>query len=170
MADRAVVGVDPGSRNVGLVVRQGQALLRGTVLVRDDEPKIPGVAWLREVRSVVQEYRTVACQADPEFLLAIEGLNDPIPQMGIVAVAYLIGTAMVFGDLVDRYPGTVVVPPGKNGAGPLEAYPPPLRLPPKARTKHARSAWDVAGAAPTLARWLAAPATPGGTDARRSAS
>jgi len=57
-------------------------------------------------------------------------------------------------DAVERL---VVVPPGRNGSGPMAAYPAKLR--PKAgkgrgrdNLRHERSAWDVAGAARMIVR------------------
>lgn len=62
----------------------------------------------------------------------------------------LLGTAWLGGAVTGRYPGAVIVAPSGNGSNPELCYPEGIR---KGRRnlggppEHARSAWDVAGAA-----------------------
>lgn len=170
----AVVGIDPGGRYVGLVVREGEELIRAEVLDRRkleaagvilaDEP----TAWALQVvgRILAIELRAdVAELAGRAPVVAVEGVRAPSPHVrrrdgnALTNVTGLLDTAIVLGAIVARFPSAIVVPPAANGAGPDLAYPPGIRSgtrglggPPV----HARSAWDVAGSAPYFARVRAA--------------
>lgn len=152
-----VLGVDPGGASTGFVLRDGRDLLAHDVLDRDNAPR---PLW---VEACVEAATNMAHEADVD-LVAIEDLNDPVPQMGMTSVRGLIDTAVVIGALLgwaqDPVTGTDVtlVPPGRHGraaegygrAGLLAAYPEALVGPRETgggRMRHARSAWDVAGAA-----------------------
>lgn len=153
-----VLGVDPGGASTGFVLRDGRTLLAHDVLDRDTAPR---TLW---VEACVEAANNMALEATVD-LVAIEDLNDPSPHMGMTSVRGLIDTAVVIGALVcwaqDPVTGVDVtlVPPGRHGraaegygrAGLLAAYPHELVGPQETsgtgRLRHARAAWDCAGAA-----------------------
>lgn len=144
-----VLGIDPGGKWTGIVLRDGPRLanLVGGALVTR-EPEWPIDRWVRVVCEAVERVADWRPQAP---LVCIEGLNDPTPHLGLAAVRGLIDTAHVRGALLARWAAAVDVPPGKHGSGPLAAYPEALR-PQRGkgrgqdRLRHVRAAWDVAGA------------------------
>lgn len=150
---RTVVGVDPGGRSTGMVIRRGSdTLVNARVLVRDGDDKLPTPDYLTAVFLAVDEYLE---EAGDDALLAVEGLVHPEPHMELMNVLGLIGTGMVLAVVIAMWPECVIVRPNKHGALPPQAYPEPLR--PRARrlggeSKHARSAWDIAGAGRFQAR------------------
>lgn len=147
-----VVGVDPGGRETGLVLRAGSELVNARVVRRTGREKLPTPDYLCAVVLSIDEYLE---QAGDESLLAVEGLVHPSPHMDLTNVLGLVGTGMVLGAVVCQWPEAIVVRPNKHGALAPVAYPEPLR--PRARrlggsSEHARSAWDIAGAGRHLAR------------------
>ena len=153
-----IVGVDPGGRHTGIVLRWRDVLLNHWPLdSRDSALGLGG--WLNDVVHQVERGITQAAQrVDLEHVIvAVENLNPPTPHMGMTSVTGLIGTAQVIGALHTVPAQVLLVPPGGHGSGPLAAYPSPLR---PARglgrgrdsLRHVRSAWDVAGAAQSIHR------------------
>ncbi len=153
-----VVGVDPGGRWVGLVVRQGNVLLEHHTLTRVGNDDLPGSDMLRTVSlAVIALYEGHDADA-----VGIEGVQKPSPFMGksgnvsFTNINGLLGTAMVFGAVLSVLPA-IVVPPGGNGSAPMGVYPVELR-PTRGKgagsdkLRHERSAWDVAGTTITLLR------------------
>lgn len=144
-----IIGIDPGGRETGIVLRRGDTPIRACVVVRDGDDRLPGAAYLAEVLDAVADF---AGDAHSSPVVAVEGLNEPTPQMGTTSVAGLMGAALVLGAVLAHHPDAVVVAPARHGSAPLGAYPEALR-PTRGRGKghdrfrHARSAWDVAGAA-----------------------
>lgn len=137
------MGVDPGGRHTGVVVRDGPRLLLHHVIASTD------------VHHVLGELHVIAA-AHNVHVVAVEGVTAPTGfkhgKREPINLAGLIGTATMFGAIVATWPDAVVVPPGGNGSGPRGAYPPELFGPregPAAtgRLRHARSAFDVAGLA-----------------------
>jgi hypothetical protein len=151
------IGVDPGSRHTGVVVRRGDELVEHQTFERVGPGEIPDRAYLRSV--LVALTRLVDTH---DALVVVEGVQKPSPFMGASGnvsfsnVSGILGTAVVFGAVVAVLP-SVVVPPGGNGSGPLRAYPPELRPTRgkgagKDKLRHERSAWDVAGAGAGMGR------------------
>jgi hypothetical protein len=159
-----VLGVDPGGRNTGLVVRHREELLAWALEVRPTTGRMPDGPYLTQVR--------LACTR----LLEQAGL-DPRDRrtyiVGVETVAYwpekraagkaprdqrgLYGTAMVLGGILTRWPDATVVDSGRGVANyHPQAYPPAIRPPVNGagldRLKDVRAAWDHSLAAETL--WL----------------
>jgi hypothetical protein len=151
-----VLGVDPGGRTCGLVLRDSDTLVDHQTVVRDRE-SLDG--WCRRVVTVAGN---MAANLHVD-LVAVEGLNDPTPHMGTTSVRGLIDTSAVIGALVcwashPDAPGVVLVPPARHGraaeglgrAGLVAAYPGlvgPRETSGTGELRHCRAAWDVAGAA-----------------------
>ena len=140
------IGVDPGGRHTGIVLRHSDQLVRWMLIRR----ATPLDAYLEEVVAAVVEmyaYAPTVGIGGP-ILVAVEDLNDPNPHMGVTAVRGIIDTAQVIGALSVTLP-IVRIPPGRHGSAPLAAYPTALRgareLVGKGKLRHVRSAWDVAG-------------------------
>ena len=168
VAELVIVGVDPGGRVTGIVARHRDRLIAHDVIARDGRVNArtiadAGYAWrvLSGVEDAYHQASKLARQIafNPVGLrlcVAVEGLTPPTPHRGMTNPAGTLAAAVVLGAVLGRWPGAVVVPPGGHGAGPLAAYPAELAGPgEKAGTgvlRHARSAWDVAGAAVTLLR------------------
>lgn len=158
---RTIIGVDPGGRNVGIVIRHGDELLNHRLLHRHDHE--PRHEWAVRVADVV---RTLWWNQDRPPTVAVEDLNDPTPHLGLTSVRGLIDTAVVIGAIAGHSTGAhlVMVPPARHGRtaeglgrpGLLATYPPQL-VGPRETTgtghlRHCRAAWDVAGAAARRAR------------------
>lgn len=173
---RVVVGVDPGGRSTGLVVRTGEELLGWSLEVRQGTGRMPGGAYFRQVVGRMRK-------------LLVDAGVDPTDQdayvVGVEAVAYwperhakgkaprdqrgLYGTAMVLGAVLLRWPDAVVVDSGRGVATfHPQSYPAPIRPPVngagKDRLVHVRAAWDHSHAAETMhLRRVREVPTPGGT-------
>lgn len=135
-----------------MVIRAGDTLVRACVLKREGDDKLPTPDYLTEVFLGVDEYLEIA---GDDALLAVEGLVHPEPHMELMNVLGLIGTGMVLAVVIAMWPEAIVVRPRKHGSLAPQAYPEPLR--PRAsrlggESKHARSAWDIAGAGRFQAR------------------
>ncbi len=172
---RVALGVDPGGDSTGFAVRAGDRVLAHAVVARDGDetgprglgigPPRPG-SYLSDVAETLAE---LAAEHDPD-VVGIEGLVKPNPHANrrngssIIDVRPLLATALVLGHLAARCPAAVWVPPGGHGSLLLAAYPAELITPGERRhglnraapqntpLRHARSAYDVAGAASLLAR------------------
>jgi len=158
-----VVGIDPGTTATGLAARVGSRLL-GWEVVEDD---LAG-PWQEYADAVeVTAHSLLAlCDADASGvpLVAVEDLIDP-KGYEFVHPRDLIASARMVGYLLRGFPGAVLVRPARHGSGALATYPREIvsdreaayadkartwntpRKPGKATVRHARSAWDVAGAA-----------------------
>lgn len=145
-----ILGIDPGSAQTGLCVVERGNVLAVEVLER---PKAISIdSWCAFVcRNLDDFVRGVN-------LVAIEDINAPNPHMGMTNPRPHMETSRLIGSIVtyidNRFVCDVVmVPPGGHGSNPLATYPTELVGPnePKGtgRLRHARSAWDVAMAAPT---------------------
>jgi len=170
MTAPVILGVDPGARTVGAVLRSGAELLGHTALVRDN-PLGPIESWIDDVLANLHDLTNGVNRVD---VVAIEGVNAPSPHMGMINVAPTLETALVAGAVAgwampDGF-ATVIVPPDRFGApvegltGPtarqalLQRYPADLVGPRettgsgKGPLQHVRAAYDVAGAAGLLLR------------------
>lgn len=150
-----VVGVDPGGRHTGVVVRHG-SMLRYWALLKRDTP----IDWyLGEIVDTITKARDLARQIAIQHNgfhrvpIAVEDLDDPTPQMGLTTVRGLIDTAQVLGAIAGTWPITRI-PPAGHGAAPLRSYPDDLvddsERKGRGRLRHVRAAWDIAGAAPAV--------------------
>ncbi len=168
--DPVVLGIDPGGKWTGLVVRDGDTLLAAGTVQRDAHDTArdlagAGPAYLDEVLTVARRYATAA------DLVAIEGVHKPNPHVrggrtrasNVIDPGPIIATAVLVGHLRAAFPDATIVPPGRNGSGLLLTYPPALVSDPERRhglhrtgdqgkLRHVRSAWDVAGVAALHAR------------------
>lgn len=145
---RTVVGVDPGCRETGIVVRTGETVDYACLVISDEEG-IPTHAYIDEVVETVRELVV------EDRLLAVEGLvvphgRRPDGEAGIMNVKGILGTAAVYGAIVGCFPEAIVVPPERHGSAPLAVYPHSLVGPRetkgKGKYRHVRSAFDIAGA------------------------
>lgn len=157
---RPVLGIDPGYRYVGVVLRDGDVCLSATTLVRDQGVECPfewaatvcaevGVVWFRD--------------CPPGTRMAIEGVSAPKGfkngRRDPINPAPILFTGVVAGALSREFAAhePVIVPPGGNGSQHVTHYPPALvgarpgSLPGStngAGTRaHEQSAYDVAGKA-----------------------
>lgn len=161
------IGVDPGARQTGIVMRDGPALLRWCAVDRlDIEPTAarPGRATFTAVADVVRDWAG-------DGNIAIEHVQAPNPHLrrrdgsSLIDPADLIDTARMVGFLEAAFPNAVLVEPDGHGRRGLSAYPPELvtsreraaairrgglLMPAKHNPPqcHWRAAWDVAGAGP----------------------
>jgi hypothetical protein len=148
-----VVGIDPGGKHSGIVLRDRDQLLGCST-----------IHWGTNGRhdyheAIVDKISLYAAQAD---LVAVEDIVAPTGfsrgrDGHIIQPGGLLETAVVVGIVLGRWPQTIVVAPHGNGSGPPAGYPEKLR-PTRGQGKgfdalrHVRSAWDVAGAALTTMR------------------
>lgn len=155
---KPVLGIDPGGRFTGLVVRRRDDLLAWRLEVR------PGNARMvdgRYIRQVLAGCSTALTEAGLEprdrdgYVVGVEGLaywperdGSRRDQRG------LYGTAMVLGAILARWPDATVVDSGRGVANlHPQAYPEPIRPPVngagKDKRNHVRAAWDHSYAAET---------------------
>lgn len=158
-----MLGIDPGGRHAGVVLRVGNQLLAHQVIEvappRTDITAKHTKATLAAIEAVLN-----GCPAkdNPDWqplLVAVESVVQPTPHMGVIAVLHLLGTATLYGAcLAHPWPGRVIeVRPGGHGKGLLGSYPDDLVTAAERRKglqrqagdsaliRHCRSAWDVAG-------------------------
>jgi hypothetical protein len=174
-----VLGVDPGYRETGMALRQGDYLLGWTLVERTADEDVAvglGVAvgpdYLEAVRQeAVRLLAEQGLENDPAVVLAVEGVRRPTGfsrgRHEPIDPAHLIGCALVAGAALASPVAAirrVLVPPGGNGSGVLSMYPSALVTDRERRgglnrpagqsapVRHCRSAWDVAGQGPLLAR------------------
>lgn len=172
-----VLGIDPGGRNTGLVLRDthrrrdtGGLLGHHLAQRRGDDI----MAWIDHVLELAVDLAHLAADLGGGLdLIAIEDVVEPTPHMGIASVGGLIDTAIIVGACVtwagiDGDPLGVLVRPNRHGSaaaglgrpGLLACYPAALVGDGEAvgtgKLKDCRSAWDVAaaGAAQHLTRTL----------------
>lgn len=135
-----ILGVDPGSSATGVVAREGDDLLWHTTVSGGWETVLTVLRWDLAPVGMVAIEDVVA----PSYYRG-KKLLDPRHAIETCRVA-----AAVAGWAWTSHLGVVWVPPGHNGQGALDAYPPELR-PSRGqgrgadRLRHCRSGWDVAG-------------------------
>lgn len=162
MTPAAVIGVDPGGRQTGLVVRCGDSCLAADLVTREGPETFPEADYLGEVVEAIGGLVVYASQDLPELFgagwprVAVEGVVHPNGHVRMINAAGLLGTATVLGAVLAHFPAALVVPPAGHGAGPRQAYPaalwPPTEKRGAGRCRHLRSAWDIAEAGAFLAR------------------
>lgn len=172
---RRAVGIDPGHVNAAVIARDGDRLIRARVLVADRllpplvlaNQQVRRRAWAELVLAVVDEFLGELLVIDglaAAVAIGVEDVNKPTSHRRgeaqgtrghIINPEWLIGTGLVAGAVLGRYPTAHVIAPSGNGLNPEACYPEGIR---KGRrnlggeTIHARAAWDVAGTALVLAR------------------
>ncbi|MDA8117175.1 MAG: hypothetical protein M0000_07400 [Actinomycetota bacterium] len=145
----AVLGVDPGMRETGLVVRDGDVPVAACLMVRA-RGQSRG-EYIEEVLAAIEAYLEERRRTHGEELeIAVEDMTPPTPHMGTIAVAGILEGGVLLGAIIGRYPQARLVSPGHHGSAPLAAYPEALCAPGEKRgrgqLRHCRSAYDVAGA------------------------
>ena len=158
-----VIGVDPGGRTTGVVVREGDELLDFGLLERGEDERVDVYARrvvdrIDELMGSTQFYR----QRRPpivavEDVVAPSGFRDGRRQFA--RPDSLITTSIVLGALIG---GCAIPPllvrPNRNGDAPLQTYPAALvgarEKAGTGRLTHARSAWDIAAAGLSMSRGL----------------
>jgi hypothetical protein len=141
----AVIGIDPGARETGIVLAEHGRLVEYKLVRRSKADGLldVNVGYLADINVTV-----AGMAAGRSAIVACEGLVKPNPHVGMTDPSGAMATAMVIGALVMGDWQLVIVPPEGNGSLPFGAYPVELR--PKAGGKgsdlkrHLRSAWDVA--------------------------
>jgi len=166
-----VVGVDPGGKHLGLVLRNGATLVKARVLVRDGAASDHTALqpWVEATNTAVLEYVSFAAHMidapsvwealdTDQVLLAVEGVVAPTGfskgRRAPIDPSTLLALGAAFGGILAAFPQALIVRPGHNGDGPDLAYPEGIRSGVRGLggpTKHARSAWDVAAHAEVLA-------------------
>ncbi len=141
------IGVDPGGQSTGIVLRQGDRLVRAVTVTRGDDDF---QTYVSEIVEATYRYTT---QAPMRPRIAVEDVVPPHWHMNGKASpmnpAHLIGPAIVLGAILGRFGDAIVVAPGGNGSQPLAAYPELLVGKRETGTfgtgklRHVRSAWDV---------------------------
>jgi hypothetical protein len=178
-----VLGVDPGERWTGVVLRRRDDLLDHVVIDRRKvDPTTEVVSdvylWAAEeaIRDILHRHDLVGLTGTPALTLAVEDFTKPIGYRTI-RPAQLIGMGVISGWLRRAFPDSLMVSPIGNSHGkyPLAVYPADLvspgerryahrmktwtkRAPQNSGISHAREAWDVAGDAAHTLRVQAAQA------------
>jgi hypothetical protein len=168
------VGIDPGAKETGVILRDGTALLLAEVVTnwyyRQGDPSTVTADYLNDVMAMAVKAANLMGLAE----VAVEGVKKPCPHLGLTDPSAIIGAGIVLGAILLEFPAAVVVPPGGNGSGLLASYPDGLvtdaerrgglnrKAGQSATIRHCRSAWDVSIAAPRIARMGAALAATGG--------
>lgn len=161
-----VIGVDPGGRWSGGVVRAGDNLV--DFMVIECTAPVHGLAtigYARDVSAWVSMKRRHMIERGHAVLIGVEGLRPPTgfgpdhdEGRHKINPTGLMGTAGVYFHLLTIFPDAIEVEPGGRGSAMLAAYPRALVGPREKRAnskgilRHARSAWDVAGATKAAAR------------------
>lgn len=148
------VGVDPGGTWTGIIARESDRLLDAEILHRT--PGEPDVGWAARVIATIDILAAEHEHGPSGLVVAVETVVAPTGHLGKINLSGLLGTAMIFGAIIGRYPAAVTVAPAGHGSAGLAAYPHGLRTQREkvgtGQWRHARSAWDIAGAAQYLAR------------------
>lgn len=154
-----VVGVDPGSRTTGIVVRHPPDVLAHHLLVeRDGGPLLPepgDLTWPSYAARIVRTVDRLMGDAD---VLAVESTVEPkgfaSGRRSFISVGGLMGTTGLVVLLLTRWPSLELVAPSGHGQLGDLAYPEAIRAPGAGgdKLRHCRSAWDVACAAETTVK------------------
>lgn len=152
---RQVLGIDPGARYTGVVVRDEDTVLWSSILVRPKE--MDPLPWAVSVVEQINEIR----QHFPETKIAIEGIADPKGynrgKRAPINPRDIMRAAAVAGGCAVAFPDAIIIPPGGNGSQDISQYPEcligrrPKDLPGSNKgagtRSHEQSAFDVAGKA-----------------------
>lgn len=150
-----VIGVDPGARYTGIIIRDVDVVLHSSTLVRPKE--MDGVSW---AVSVVDQLNDILIEGEwTELPIGVEGVNDPKGfhkgKRAALNPKDIIRAGIVLGAVVAVWRKAIIIPPGGNGSQHISHYPEvlvgrrPKDLPGSsngAGTRgHEQSAYDVAG-------------------------
>lgn len=152
---RPIIGIDPGARYTGVVIRDGDVVLHASTLVRPKDLH-SSTEW---ALVVIAQIQTILKDFPMLIPIGIEGISDPKGfQHGKKAAINpkdIIRAGIVLGAVVATWPNSIIVAPGGNGSQHTSHYPVSLigRRPPElpgssqgAGTRnHEQSAYDVAG-------------------------
>lgn len=167
-----VVGIDPGGRWTGVVLRHGDDVVTGTTLGPvngDGEPDLTALdpddvtglrARMKYVRSVVATVRRLFEESEKRELgtpgVAVEAITPPRPKAPHARRSWLVPTAVMYGVVGTFHDARLIsaAPARKSADYPrdLVGAPPAHWLDyggvhvPKRRRDHERAAYDVAGA------------------------
>lgn len=153
-AGTPALGIDPGSRNTALVVRDGDVVLHASTFVRvgNQDP----VEYAYEAADFVESVR----KDFPDIPMGLEGITDPKGfnrgKRAAINPKDIIRTATVAGVIAGIWrKEIIIIPPGGNGSQDLTQYPASLKgrrpsdLPGSSigagTRKHEQSAFDIAG-------------------------
>lgn len=147
------IGIDPGARYTGVLVRQNDAVLLSSTIVRmeDMDPLDWGREVVRRLRPIISEF--------PDAILGVETVTAPTGFAGgkkaPLNPKYIINAAAVAGAVANEWEEAYIILPKGNGSQHESHYPSELigRRPKTllgnadgAKTRaHERSAYDVAG-------------------------
>lgn len=144
---RAVLGVDPGGQETGLVLVVDGKLVAHEVVQRKGSSL---QEWVVAVWDAVCDVMEAEPFGPFTVLVCVEDVNAPNPHLGLIQVRGLLDAAAVLGVVLANSKTVQLVPPGGHGSAPLRAYPPELVGPNEPRgtgvLRHCRSAWDIAHA------------------------
>lgn len=150
-----VIGIDPGARYTGVVVRDGDVVLHASTLVRP-QSVTSSTDWalmvITDIADILKDFPAM-------IPVGVEGVSDPKGfqhgKRAAINPKDIIRAGIILGAVVARWPTAVVVPPGGNGSQHYSHYPDvligrrPADLPGStngAGTRdHEQSAYDVAG-------------------------
>lgn len=157
---KPVIGVDPGARYTGVVVRDGDVVLHASTLVRPVE--MTGTDWailcVEQVRSIVKDFPAT-------MPMGVEGVSDPKGfhrgKSAAINPKDILRAGIVLGAVVAVWPTAHIIKPGGNGSQHYSHYPAaligrrPADLPGSTNSAgtrdHEQSAYDVAGKTAKLA-------------------
>lgn len=153
-----VLGVDPGYRYTGVVLRDGDAVLYSTTLVRDADKKDP-TDWANQVVDEIKVILMTVCPANTR--MGVENVTEPKGfkdgKKAAINPGPIIFAGVVLGAVRCQWRDSVVIEPGGNGSQHITNYPPelvgrrPASLPGASNgagtRDHEQSAYDVAGKA-----------------------
>ncbi len=151
---RAMIGVDPGMRETGLVlINDAGDVINAMVVERSKTQSEP--AYVREVLVAIGEYWSGL--APDARQIAVEGVVAPNPHLGLTNPNSAIRTGVIYGAILGAYPDVITVEPGGNGSSdpysyPVDIQPPRPGMSGKDWKRHLRSAYDVALRAKKLQR------------------
>lgn len=149
-----IIGIDPGAKYTGVVIRDGDAILHASTLVRKEaqDSTTWALAVIRDIKNILAEHTSL-------MPVAVEGINDPKGfhrgQRAAINPKDIIRAGIVLGAVIATWPDAIVVPPGNNGSQHYTHYPAdligrrPADLPGSSNNAgtrdHEQSAYDVAG-------------------------
>jgi hypothetical protein len=155
-----VLGIDPGGRNTGIVLRDRDVLLGWQLAVRRSTAKQVDGPYIRHVLACA--LGLIADASPDDYIVAVETVAWWPDKGQHRNHTGLYGTAMVVGGILARWPDAVVVDAGRGVANlHPQAYPaairPPVNGAGKDRLNHVRAAWDHSHAGETA--WKTAKAS-----------
>lgn len=161
-----ILGIDPGSRNTGLVVRQRDDLLAWALEVRADRGRLPDGRYVRAVLgrcSLLLRDAGIDPADRDAYVVGVEGIAYWPERDGARRrnQDHLYGTAIVVGGVLARWASAYLLDSGRGVANlHPQAYPaairPPVNGQGKDRLNHVRAAWDHSHATETVAHIRAA--------------